>query len=796
MPPASRRSRFPIAPARLAALLGLPLAVSLTAQTVAPKPATDEQVFRLPEFVVDTSRDVGYQTTNTASVSHVNRPLKDIPQSIGILNQELMRDVGALDFSQAVQYSTNINFQIANADTNFTIRGLTSRSFFVNFLTRVTPTDSYMTERIEVVHGPASVIYGQQDAGGIVNTITKRAFLGRNRTELEFTGGNYNLQRATLDTNVALGKNQALRVALLYNVQDNARQFAELDRRGIYASYLWQINPTTSLHFMGESGYDHRTPFTGIVTLQQNSSPQSAAANLTLLPREYAQSVQGPDARSNLDYFFFTGGLTKSLFDNRLNLELTMSESMRNRNQRWGPSMKALTVATVNQAPAFINGYQITPGYTIGTPVMSQNWQWVGLDEHFRFYRLQAAWQLPDLAGKQMLTFGGTYEPNDFPTYNNVRGLYLNPTGTARGAAFGAANNQRLPYTALSGAGMQFPAALINNGLYERSTSGFILGKIVKAGFAMLASDWGQSGRLKTLVGFRYDDMFNSNTRTAPVGNTDELAPTTTDTNHVRVWSKSIGAVYAITPTINATVNYGTSLWPNVNQFDTNLNLMPPTAGESWEAGFKALSFEGRLSASITFFDMKQQNSPLGVPAPLLVAQFGSATPSRSVAGSMRSKGYEVEIVANPNPNWTLRAGIGYSDPKITTDLPQFGYPAGKTMPGVTKLTGTFFTRYTFTHGAAKGLFLGGGFNLRGRNYAGYIDTNNDNISDQLQSFGGYTAFDLLAGYGFKLGKKSRMTIRANLRNAFDKEYIVATDVNFAGYGDARQLMLSTAIEF
>lgn len=793
--PAPRRSRLAFASARLATLLGLPIVVTLSAQTVAPT-AADDDVSRLPEFVVDTSRDVGYQTTNTASVSHVNRPLKDIPQSISILNQELMRDVGALDFSQAVQYSTNINFQIANADTNFTIRGLTSRSFFVNFLTRVTPTDSYMTERIEVVHGPASVIYGQQDAGGVVNTITKRAHLNQNRTELEYTVGNYGLQRGTLDANIALKKNQAVRVAALYNVQDNARKFAELDRRGIYASYLWDINPTTSFHFMGESGYDHRTPFTGIVTLQENSSPQSAAANLTLLPREYAQSAQGPDARSNLDYFFYTGGLTKALFDNRLNIELTMSESMRNRNQRWGPTMKALSVATVNQAPAFINGYQITPGYTAGTPVMSQTWQWVGLDEHFRFYRLQAAWQLPDVAGKHMLTFGGTYEPNDFPTEQVGRNLYLTPPGSPRGTAFGTANNQRLPYTSLTGEGMRYPYALINNGLWERSSPGFILGKIVKAGFAMLASDWGQSGRFKTLIGFRYDDMFNSNTRTAPVGNTEEVAGTTTSTNHVRVWSKSIGAVYAITPTINATVNYGTSLWPNVNQFDTNLNLMPPTSGESWEAGLKALSFDGRLSASITFFDMKQQNSPLAVAAPLLVAEFGSATPSRSVAGSMRSRGFEIETVANPSPNWTLRAGIGYADPEITTDLPQFGYPKGKTMPGVTKLTGTFFTRYTFTDGPLRGAFVGSGFNLRGRNYAGYIDTDNDNIADQPQTFDGYTTFDFLAGYSFKLGHKVRATIRANVRNVFDKEYIVATDINFAGYGDARQFMLSTAFEF
>ncbi len=769
---------------------------ALTAQ-VQPAPAADsaKEAVHLPTFTVDSSRDVGYQATNTASISKVNRPLKDIPQSISILNSELMRDVGALDFSQAVQYSTNINFQIANADTNFTIRGLTSRSFFVNFLTRVTPTDSYMTERIEVVHGPASVIYGQQDTGGIVNTITKQAHLNQNRTELEFSVGDYGLVRGTFDTNVALGKNMALRVAGLYNESDNNRAYATLDRQGIYADYLWQINPTTSFRFFGESGFDHRTPFTGIVTLQLNPSALSAAANLDLLPQEYAQSVQGPDAQSNLDYFFYTGAFTKSLFDNHLNIELTMSESLRNRNQQWGPTMKVLATTTTAVAPLVINGYPVAPGYAAGVPTASQQWQWVGLDEHFRFYRLQAAWQLPDIGGKQMLTFGGTYEPNDFPTNQTVNFLYLTPVGTARGTAFGAANNQRLPYTYIENGGMRLPTPIIGNGLYKRPGNGFVLGKVVKAGFAMLASDWGQSGKLKTLVGFRYDDMFNDN-QTAAFDNNDVRSNGAYSFNHVKQWSKSIGAVYAVTPAINLTANYGTSLWPNVNQFDTNLNLMGPTQGESYEVGTKAVAFDGRLSASFTYFWMSQVNTPLSIPAPLLIANFGSSTPARSVAGSVDSEGYEFEMVANPTPELTLRAGIGNADPVITNDLPQFGYPKGKSLPGVTRYTGTFFGRYSFTHGPAKGLYVGAGFNYRSKNYAGYLDLNNDNIAETLESFPAYTTWDFLAGYSFKVGQNQRINFRVNLRNAFNKSYIVATDVNFAGYGDARLFMFTTGVEF
>jgi outer membrane receptor protein involved in Fe transport len=790
-----RFSRRPLLP-----LLAAVLLPAAAAQTTVESTDTgnNDETQHLPAFTVDTSRDVGYQATNTASISKLNLPLKDVPQSISILNSEFMNDVGAVDFAQAVQYSTNINFQIANADTNFTIRGLTSRSFFVDFLTRVTPTDSYMTERIEVVHGPASVIYGQQDAGGIVNTITKQAHLGQNKTAVDLTVGSYNEQRATFDTNIALGQHQALRVAGLYYTMDNNRAFADLERKGIYADYLWRINPTTSLRFSGESGYDHRTPFTGIVTLPATSSPLSDAAAIGLLPQKYAQSIQGPDARSNLDYFFYTAAFTKSLFDDHLNIELTVSESMRNRNQRWGPPMKTLSYAKTAVAPSYINGYEVTPGYAAGTPVAKQQWQWVGLDERFRFYRLQASWKLPDMStSKHMLTFGGSYEPDDYPTVNTTDMLYLHPDGTARGAVFGTAANQMLPYTSLEGEGMRLPTPIIGNGLYQRPASGFILGHVVKAGFALLVSDWGKTGRLKTLIGARYDDMFNSNTRLAPVGNSDVLAPSgAPNTNHIWQWSKSIGAVYAVTPTINLTANYGTSLWPNVNQFDTNLNLFGPTQGESYEAGVKALSFDGRLSASFTYFNMTQDDTPMSVPAALLIAQFGSSTPNRSVAGSVESKGFEFELVANPHPSWTLRAGIGYADPKITTDLPQFGYPAGKSMPGVTKYTGTFFTRYTFTHGSLKGLFVGGGFNYRSDNYAGYIDTDNDNIAEQQVTFPGYTTFDFMAGYSLKVGRKARLSVRANLRNAFDKSYIVATNVNFAGYGDARQFSLTAGLDF
>ncbi|QYM78611.1 TonB-dependent receptor [Horticoccus luteus] len=788
--PSSRllRARGPVLSALLLA--------SLLSPALAQTPNTSEPAEQLPTFTVDSTRDVGYQATNTTSVGYINRPLKDLPQSIGILNQELLRDVGALDFAQAVQYSTNINFQIANADTNFTIRGLTSRSFFVNFLTRVTPTDSYMTERIEVVHGPASVIYGQQDAGGVVNTITKIAHLKQNRTTVELTGGDYDLRRGTFDTNIALGDHQALRVAGLYHSTEDGRAYAGIERRGLYADYLWQINPTTSIRITGESGYDHRTPFTGIITLPLNSSAQSAAAAVGLLPQKYAQSIYGPDAQSNLDYFFYTAAFTKALFNDRLNVQFTVSESMRNRNQRWGPAMKSASYATAAVGPSSINGYQITPGYAAGTPIFTQNWQLVGLDERFRFYRLQAAWELPELGGKHMLTFGGNYQPNDYPTYNTVSWLYRNPDGSPRGAIFGTSAADRMPYTVIMDGGLRYPQQLIGNGLYERKASGFQLGQIVKAGFAMLASDWGHDGRFKTLIGFRYDDMYNSNDTLGASGNTDNMIITTSAADHAKVWSKSIGAIYALTPTLNLTANYGTSLWPNVNRFDINLNLMPPTEGESYEFGLKALTPDNRYSASFTYFDLTQKNSALSVAAPLLIAQFGSSTPARAVAGAMESKGYELEFTANPTPAWTLRAGVGFADPKITTDLPQFGYPGGKTMPGVTKYTGTFFTRYNFTTGPVRGLFVGGGFNYRSENYAGYVDTNNDNIAEQQVTFPGYTTFDFLAGYSFRLARHSRLTLRINLRNAFDKSYIVATDVNFAGYGDRRQLMFSTSLEF
>lgn len=122
------------------------------------------------------------------------------------------------------------------------------------------------------------------------------------------------------------------------------------------------------------------------------------------------------------------------------------------------------------------------------------------------------------------------------------------PDGSPRSAIFGQGVNDRLPYTVIPNGGLRFPYELIDNGLYQRRASGFELVKTVKAGFAMLSYDWGDDGRLKTLIGFRYDDMFNSNDTLAPVGNTDELRVSGRSTNHVKVWSKSIGAVYELTP--------------------------------------------------------------------------------------------------------------------------------------------------------------------------------------------------------------------------------------------------------
>jgi outer membrane receptor protein involved in Fe transport len=234
-----------------------------------PAPATttpstsntdDEKVITLTPFEVSARADTGYGAATTLAGNRLNSELRDLGNSISVITQQFMKDIGATNNETLLQYTLgtevgNIQGNFAgvgdsalldessrfrNPNQNTRVRGLTSADNTREFFLTDIPWDGYAVDRVDLQRGPNSILFGQGSPAGIINTGLKQAGF-RNTAETEFRLDNFGTRRTTLDVNRVLLRNQlALRVTGLYDDERFKQEPAyDLDRR-IYSSLRFE----------------------------------------------------------------------------------------------------------------------------------------------------------------------------------------------------------------------------------------------------------------------------------------------------------------------------------------------------------------------------------------------------------------------------------------------------------------------------------------------------------------------------------------------------------------------------
>ncbi|HEY4300096.1 MAG TPA: TonB-dependent receptor plug domain-containing protein [Candidatus Didemnitutus sp.] len=200
----------------------------------AARTAASDEVVELSPFVVDASRDEGYQATATLAGSRINTDLRDVPQSITVLTKAFMTDTAAVGINDFLAYAANTEGSrdftsqtsslgrptddiAANPTTANRIRGLSAaditRDYFYTIGTWA-GFDSYNLDEVTIVRGPNSVLAGLGSPAGIINYSPQLAKLSGDSNELSFRVGSYGDRRFTLNSNyVAIPNVLALRVA-------------------------------------------------------------------------------------------------------------------------------------------------------------------------------------------------------------------------------------------------------------------------------------------------------------------------------------------------------------------------------------------------------------------------------------------------------------------------------------------------------------------------------------------------------------------------------------------------------
>ncbi|WP_458094154.1 TonB-dependent siderophore receptor [Roseomonas sp. WA12] len=223
----------------------------------------------------------GYVAPVTTTGSKTDTPLIEAPQSLGVVTRDQIDDQQPQSISQALRYTAGVLSEIrpsARFDSVF-VRGFGGQgtgAAFVNFLDGLrvgrgasfaVPTfDPFLLERIEVLRGPASVLYGQTGAGGLVNLVSRRPTeTPVHEVRLE-AGSDARLQAAFDFGGPLTADGQFLyRLTGIARKAETQYDFVGEERVAIAPAFTWRPDSNTTLTLLGSYQDDPRAGFYNFV---------------------------------------------------------------------------------------------------------------------------------------------------------------------------------------------------------------------------------------------------------------------------------------------------------------------------------------------------------------------------------------------------------------------------------------------------------------------------------------------------------------------------------------------------
>jgi catecholate siderophore receptor len=210
---------------------------------------------------------VGYLTKQTRSATKTATPVLDIPQSITSVPREQFLDQNYQNLTEQLRFVPGlIPAQGEGNRDQVVIRGQSSSAdFYINGIRDDVQyfRDLYNIQRIEVLKGPDSLIFGRGGGGGVVNRVQKEADGTRVR-EIVAGGGQFGDKRLAVDVGDRVSDSVFFRLNGVVEDSGTYRQYGDLQRYGINPTATFVIDPATTLKLSYEFFHDDRFPDRGI----------------------------------------------------------------------------------------------------------------------------------------------------------------------------------------------------------------------------------------------------------------------------------------------------------------------------------------------------------------------------------------------------------------------------------------------------------------------------------------------------------------------------------------------------
>lgn len=534
-------------------LLGIAAAAGLGSM---PALAQEADSAVLDEVVITADREQGevkgYQTRRSASATKTDTPLEEVPQAVSVIPATVLDDLDSPRIEKALDYAGGVARQNDFGGLTmyeYSIRGLTTSEFYKDGFSvnrgYMNPQDPSNVERIDVLKGPASSLYGRGDPGGTINIVSKRPQNDR-FARLDLSAGRWDRYRSSLDVNTPLDDDGTMLYRMNLAVEDNKsfRDYRSSERQFFAPAFSWELTPQTRLLVQAE-----------VIRSSQVFDRGMVAPNDRL----------GSVSRSE-----FFGEPRDGEIDN--NNESLQAELEHDLNANW----------TVRLASHYKQG-RLSGGATEASRLLDDG-RTLNREYRYRDYDWQDSITQLELRG---LVYTGDIEHNlligtEYERYAKNEAVLRTPATSPIDIYEPVYGQPRLPFSVGPGGRSTERHELV----YSRSLN--------------LQDQMRFSEKLFGVIGARYDHYEHRLD--------NEVAGTRVEQTHEKITPR-IGALYQFTPEVAVFANASQSFKPNTGAPRPGTGTsFDPEEGVGYEAGFKFDLLDSRLGMTIAAFHLTKEN--------------------------------------------------------------------------------------------------------------------------------------------------------------------------------------------
>ena len=700
--------------------------VNLPATSVA---ATKGEV-KLPPVNVEATRDKGFSTGSTQGATRTDTPLRDIPQTINIVPQSLIRSQGATTLSDALRNVPGISYAAAEGGTQanqlFYLRGFPiNQDIFIDGVRDLGEynRDLFATETIEILKGPSALMFGRGSTGGVINQISKVANRAP-RAEVDLSFGSFAQKRATADVNVRPNETSAVRLIGLAENSGSYRYPQGVEKYGFAPSVLKDLGSATELtlswyYLKSRDVTDYGQPTLFSNTLGFFGFPPVS-------PRNYY-------GYANYDFAHYETNIGTARLEHEFDETLSLRQTL-----RWA-SYKRQSESTIpSLSPIDANGDPLTVDTPLSLLLVRRNHDTNRSrdnDDTALISQTEVVWK-PRTGDVEHTVLAGLELAREKLDRRNYQ---LDADPELPGVQAPTSTTSYLspdPYASLS-----YTKTLNLLSLAEGDTAALYLQDQLA-----LSEEW------KALFGVRWE-RFKADARTEALTATPTSTPVGPFERTDRMLSGRAGLTWQPSRTQSYYVSWGNSYNPS-----GELGVYGGTANTSLSPSNEDLAPEKNRNIEVR----AQWNLAPGLQLRTAIFRTEKTngrlqdvdTGFTVLAGKRRVDGIEADLTGRVTRDWDVYASVAVMDGKIVTGSPNV---QGNTPLGVARLAGSVWSVYRLGYGWE----IGGG--VRGQTGTWLTDTNVPG-----SRIPAYAILDATFAY-----VTDRYEVRLNLYNLTDKRYFI-----------------------